>query len=89
MGLTAINTMEEKVDDQQRYIRVTGTRNNQFVEFDFSIGDPTIFIELILPFDQFHEFCKKQKAIELTVEQSAAVDYDSLKWRFGKPGLKE
>lgn len=74
--------------EQPRFVRVTGVRNNRFVEFDFSIGDPTLFVELLLPFEQFKTFCQRQHAQELSVEQKAQVDYDRLKWRYGQPGLK-
>ena len=72
---------------QQRYVRVTQVRDKRFVEFDFSIGDPTLFVELVLPFEQFQVFCKRNQVIELSAEQAAQVDYDQLKWRYGKPGV--
>lgn len=67
------------------YVRVTGVRDARFVEFDFSIGDPTLYVELMLPFAAFEEFCASHKVITLTPEQAADVDFDRLKWRFGKP----
>ncbi|QLQ32392.1 MAG: phenol hydroxylase [Candidatus Thiothrix singaporensis] len=75
--------------EQPRFVRVTGVRNNRFVEFDFSIGDPALFVELMLPFEQFKTFCQRQHAQELTAEQQAQVDYDRLKWRYGRPGVKQ
>lgn len=74
--------------EQQRFVRVTGIRHNRFVEFDFSIGDPTLYVELMLPFEQFKQFCIRQQAVELTPEQQAQVDYDRLKWRYGQPGVR-
>lgn len=76
-------TMDINTD---RYVRITGIKNNKFVEFDFSIGDPSLYVELTLPFKQFNIFCERQDAKELTVEQKALVDYDRLKWRNGQPG---
>ena len=73
---------------QPRYVRVTGVRDKRFVEFDFSIGDPTLFVELVLPFEQFQQFCKRNQVLEVSAEQAAQVDYDQLKWRFGKPGVQ-
>ena len=67
--------------DAQHYVRVTGVRNKTFTEFEFSIGDPRLFVELILPFDQFREFCNKHSVKHLTIDQCAAVDFDQLKWR--------
>jgi phenol hydroxylase P0 protein len=71
----------------QHYVRITGIRNQRFVEFDFAIDDPMTFIELVLPFDQYKKFCKKHNAIELTPEQAAEVDFDKMKWRYGEPGI--
>ncbi|MFT3758396.1 phenol hydroxylase subunit [Thauera sp.] len=44
-------------DTARRFVRVTGERPNGFVEFDFAIGDPELFVELILGRDAFSEFC--------------------------------
>ena len=72
-----------------RFVRVTGVRNNRFVEFDFSIGDPTLFVELMLPFEQFRRFCEQQQVQSLTTEQQAQVDFDRLKSRYRQPGLRQ
>ncbi len=72
-----------------RYVRVTGVRKNAFVEFDFSFDDPTIYIELVLPFEQFKTFCDLNDVQELTPDQQAQVDLDKLKWRYGQPGVSE
>ena len=72
-----------------KYVRVTGVLKNAFVEFDFSFDDPSIFIELVLPFDQFQSFCELNNVKELTAEQKIQVDLDKLKWRYGQPGATE
>lgn len=81
---TTVNPSSEL--PRTRYVRVTGIRKNAFVEFDFSFDDPAIFIELVLPFDQFKSFCELNKVQELTSEQKTQVDLDKLKWRYGQPG---
>ena len=45
-------------DQLTKYIRITGDRHAKFVEFDFAIYDPTLFVELILPQQAFQHFCK-------------------------------
>ncbi|WP_341709793.1 phenol hydroxylase subunit [Limnobacter sp.] len=72
-----------------RYVRVTGTLNDRFVEFEFSIGDPELCVELVMQFDQFREFCEQHNAVELTAEQCAWLDYERLKWQFGQAGVSE
>lgn len=71
-----------------RFVRVTNVLRDQYVEFEFSINDPTIHVELVLPFDHFKAFCEANKVQHLTPEQEAAVEFDKLKWRFGVPGFK-
>lgn len=45
----------------QRYVRVV-ERDERWVEFEFSIGDPRIFVELVMPPEQFQSFCREQRA---------------------------
>jgi phenol hydroxylase P0 protein len=83
-------TTEEKVfDPEKKYVRITGTREHGLIEFDFAIGEPEIYIELILPFAAFEEFCSHNNVSHLTAEEAARVDYDRLKWRYGKPGIEK
>lgn len=72
-----------KIDEQKRYVRVRRLIKDRFVEFDFAIGDPTLYVELILPKDAFDSFCHHNKVIRMTDEQAAAVDADMEKWRYG------
>ncbi|MCG7873591.1 MAG: phenol hydroxylase subunit [Candidatus Thiodiazotropha lotti] len=46
----------------QAYIRVTGERLGKFVEFEFSIDDEDLTVELILPHKAFKIFCDKHQA---------------------------
>jgi len=71
------------------FIRVTGTQRQRFVEFEFSVGDPELSVEMIMPFQAFEEFCARHGAQRLTAEQVAQVEYERLKWRFGQPGISE
>lgn len=72
----------------QNYVRITGVRDNKFTEFEFSIDDPKLFVELILPFDQFKEFCDRNNVKHLSIEQCAEVEFDQLKWRNGDPSYE-
>jgi len=73
----------------QRYVRVTRILQDKYVEFEFAIGDPTISVELVLPFEHFKIFCRNNNAKHMTPQQEALVNYDKLKWRFGVPGFCE
>jgi phenol hydroxylase P0 protein len=72
---------------QRCFVRVTGTRGDCFVEFEFAIGDPELAVELVLTFDQFRSFCATHEVTHLTAEEGARLDWERMKWRFGQPGL--
>jgi phenol hydroxylase P0 protein len=67
-----------------RYVRVTGTLHERFVEFEFSIGDPVLAAELVLPFEQFREFCERHRVRHLDPEDGARLEYERMKWHFGE-----
>lgn len=47
------------------YVRVVGVRNDRFVEFEFSLNDEDLTVELILPLPSFGEFCRRYDAVVL------------------------
>ena len=48
--------------DMARHVRVTSVRNGKYVEFEFSVLDADLSVELIMPFQAFSEFCEAQNA---------------------------
>ncbi len=50
---------------QKRFIKVTGTNAQGFVEFEFAVGSPELCVELMLPRAAFEEFCLTQAAVRL------------------------
>jgi len=81
MGESGIHTPIKK------YVRVIGVRNGRFVEFEFSINDADLTVELILPLRAFEEFCVLQEAIVLPPMSSVASEFEQLAWRAKNPGL--
>lgn len=69
--------------DAQRYVRVTNDNHRGFVEFQFSIGDPALYLEMTLPPAAFREFCREQRVRMLTDDEARAVDASEHKWRYG------
>lgn len=53
-------TCDECAFPMQRFVRLTRERDDGFVEFDFAIGDPEIFVELVLPRAAYQAFCRQQ-----------------------------
>ncbi len=66
-----------------RYVRIRDVVSDRFVEFDFAIGEPSLYVELILPKRAFEDFCRMNKVVEMTKEQADKVDADMEKWRYG------
>ncbi len=65
----------------KRYVRVR-ERSEKFVEFDFAIENPELFVELILPPQAFEIFCARNDVIFMTDEQARQVDIEMDKWRY-------
>ena len=70
-----------------KYIRVRSKEGARFVEFDFAIGDPSLFVELVMPQGVFDEFCLKNHVVHMSGEQMKAVDEEMEKWRYGEETL--
>lgn len=82
--------MSEKSDSDpllKKYVRVKRVINDQFVEFDFAIGDPEIFVELVLPKAAFSTFCEQNNTITMSDAQGEEIDREMEKWRYGKDTL--
>ena len=62
-------------DPARRYVRVCKRRDDGFVEFEFSIGEPALAVELMLPETAFHEFCLANEVILLEPASGEAADW--------------
>lgn len=65
------------IDYDWRAIRIAEVRADGFVAFDFFVGDPDIYAEMVLPLDAFHEFCAAQ-GVEPTGPEDSASAADGL-----------
>ncbi|PKM28772.1 MAG: phenol hydroxylase [Gammaproteobacteria bacterium HGW-Gammaproteobacteria-11] len=78
----------QSFDEMVRYIRVRSEPDARFVEFDFAIGHPDLFVELALPPGAFEQFCKHNHVVHMDEEMCRLVDADMVKWRFGEKGRR-
>ena len=76
----------EGVDRASRFVRVTNENRKGFVEFQFSIGDPKLYIEMLLPPRAFAAFCEEHEVEYLDEDAARAVDAAENKWRYGDEG---
>jgi len=51
-----------RVDVSKRSVRILRTRDNGFIEFEFSVGWPELMVELMLTKPDFEDFCQQQRA---------------------------
>lgn len=51
---------DERWDVQRRFIRIVHEHANGMVEFEFAVGEPGMFAEMILPRAEFEDFCRTQ-----------------------------
>ncbi len=82
-------SLDRPFDVERRYVRMKARRDDGFVEFDFSIGDPRICVELVMREPDYRAFCDTHDAVRLSALEAAALDAEELKWRYGQPGLAE
>ncbi len=74
------------LDHIQKYVGIIDD-SGPFVEFNFAIGDPALFVELVLPKVAFDDFCIKNKVQRMTSEDMASINAEAEKWRFGNETL--
>lgn len=86
--MAVTNTPTPTFDQLTRYIRVRSEPEAKFVEFDFALGHPELFVELVLPQDAFVKFCQHNGVVEMDEAMAKAVDDDMVKWRFGDVGCR-
>ena len=71
----------------KKFVRVTGVRSGRYVEFEFSVNDADLTVELILPFSAFEEFCTLQEVTRLPSQTEVGAELEKLAWRSRQPGL--
>ncbi|NMM28264.1 MAG: phenol hydroxylase [Glaciimonas sp.] len=78
--------MENKIfDTTRKFVRVIEARQDGLIEFEFAIGEPELFVELIMPASAFAEFCAVNQVTTLDQARSlknagADEEDDALAW---------
>lgn len=75
-------TSSSGIDTTAKFVRLTEVRPDGFVAFDFAIGEPEIYVEMLLSAAAFEEFCETNAVIRLDGETpSASEDGNDFLWR--------
>lgn len=72
----------EPFNTHKKFVRVRELRPDRFVEFDFAIGDPDLYVEMMLTAEAFDEFCAVNHVIFLQPADVAAPDPQQ--WRLSQ-----
>ncbi|KRB83914.1 toluene monooxygenase [Sphingomonas sp. Root710] len=59
---------------EAKYVRVTEKRTDGLVGFDFAIGEPEIYVELLMPEAAFRDFCRTSAVIDITAQPDVGND---------------
>lgn len=70
-----IQATQGLIDPTKRYVRICEERLDGFIEFEFSIGDPELCVELMLPKDSFEEFCHANEVVMLEAHCGSTGDW--------------
>jgi len=90
MAPVPVSSTDDKLastSELKRYARIRRVVNDKFIEFDFAIGDPSLYVELVLPKAAFEDFCSDNQVEMMTEEQADTIDADMVKWRYGDEKL--
>lgn len=53
----------DSFDVRRRFVRIVEERVGDMIEFEFAIGEPELFVEMVMPRRQFDEFCRSQGVV--------------------------
>lgn len=56
-------TSPDSFDVRRRFVRIVEERVGDMIEFEFAIGEPDLFVEMVMPRRQFDEFCRAQGVV--------------------------
>ncbi len=65
---------------QRKFVRIIQTHPGELVEFEFAVGEPELFVELLMPRPQFDEFCALHAVIPTQGRLAAAPNPDAQEW---------
>ncbi len=68
-------------DPGKKFVRVSERRPDGFVEFEFAVGEPELFVEMILPGAAFEDFCRLNAVERLDASAEGSPEDEAWNWR--------
>jgi phenol hydroxylase P0 protein len=65
---------------ERKFIRIIQTHRNGMVEFEFAVGEPGLFVELLMPRAQFDDFCALHGVTPTQGRLAAAPEPEAQEW---------
>jgi phenol hydroxylase P0 protein len=62
-------------DTKLKFVRILDADRGGMVEFEFAVGEPDFFVEMLMPKPAFDEFCRANSVTFIT-ETRAPEDFD-------------
>ncbi len=56
---------QTRIDVNRKFVRLIERRTDGLVEFEFAIGEPDLFVEMLLPEHAYTEFCAINRVEQL------------------------
>ena len=81
MSAVATANAPLSLDTTRRFVRICGERGNGFVEFEFAIGEPEVFAEMILERQDFQNFCQANHVEMLPPNGNVGLAVGDWDWR--------
>ena len=76
-----METDKPALDTSRKFVRLIERREDGFVEFEFAIGEPELYAEMLLPADAYAAFCQANEVIYLEPRDECAEEEASgLDW---------
>lgn len=72
-----METEKPQIDVTRKFVRLIERRADGFVEFEFAIGEPELYAEMLLPADAYEAFCAANEVIQLGPREEASGKDDS------------
>lgn len=71
-------------DTTRKFVRVIEMKKNGIVEFEFAVGEPELYVEMLLPVKAFEEFSAAHQVMTLdetsSLQVAAAGSEEDAQW---------
>lgn len=82
-------TQTSAFNPDKKYVRVIETHANGLVEFEFAVGEPELFVELMMAKAAFDEFCAMHQVTPTNGPLVQVPDCDTQEWDWSLRAARE